>query len=173
MPNEIETSIRLAYAALAAANGFVAVRSSAVDEDSADTSFAGMHDSFLFVRGEDRVIESVKAVWASAYSDRAIAYRLQNDLPLGDISVAVVVQAMVDATRSGVVFTCDPATESARHIVVSSLYGAGEGLVSQGLEADTFIVDKTTRAVTSRLGVKREQMVVDADRGGLRRIAVS
>ena len=177
LPAELEAAIRWAYSDLTGAasgntDGFVAVRSSALGEDAAKTSFAGMHDSLLFVRGEEPVIAAVKTVWASAFNDRALAYRLERSVPLEGIAVGVVVQQMIDATRSGVLFTCDPATSSVQHVVISSLYGAGEGLVSAGLDADTYTVDKRTFTSTAQVAQKREQLLLDPDRGGLRRQAV-
>lgn len=148
---------------------WVAVRSSAVAEDAAGESFAGIHDSFLFVRGREALLAAVRGVWASAYNDRALAYRLARGLPTSGIAVAVVVQRMIEARASGVMFTVDPTSGSVHEAVVSSLYGAGEGLVSAGFDADTFTVDKETLDIHVALAEKSERLVVDAAVGGLRR----
>jgi phosphohistidine swiveling domain-containing protein len=172
-PAEMESSLRVALDRLG--EGFVAVRSSAVDEDGADSSFAGQHDSYLFQRGFTQVAEAIRRVWASAYNPRALAYRRQHggQSSFGFIPMAVVVQQMIDARASGVAFTCHPATYDTRKVVVSSLFGAGEGLVSGGLEADTFVVDKETRVQTIEAATKCDRMVFDDVRGiGLRREAL-
>ena len=87
----------------------VAVRSSAVDEDSAEHSFAGQLDSYLFVE-EPRLSEAVRAVWLSGFSERVIAYRRENGLPMPPPVPTVIVQQMVDAEVSGVAFGADPAS---------------------------------------------------------------
>ncbi len=149
---------------------WVAVRSSAADEDGASQSFAGLHDSFLFLRSPAEVQGAIVRVWASAFNARALAYRLERGLPLTGIRMAVVVQQMIDAAVSGVMFTADPVTGSVQHVVISALYGAGEGLVSAGLDADTFTVHKPDLRHTAALAHKREQLVYDAVAGaGLRR----
>lgn len=152
---------------------FVAVRSSAAGEDAAGESFAGLHDSFLYIRGRNRLLDAIRRVWASAYNDRALAYRRAKGLPLDRIAVAVIVQEMVDAEAAGVVFTANPNDGNVYEIVVSSLWGAGEGLVSAGLDADTFVVDKETLEIQERIAVKTEQLVLnEAAGGGLIRTAV-
>ncbi len=164
---ELEAELTRVHAARGLADLPVAVRSSAADEDSSGQSFAGMHDSFLFVRGIAAVQAAVRRVWASAYNERALAYRRARGLALTDIAVAVVVQRMVDASRSGVLFTCDPATSSVHSVVVSALYGAGEGLVSGGLDADTFTVEKRGLALVSKVVDKSERMVARSGGDGL------
>lgn len=171
LPGELENQLSDALDGLT--EGCVAVRSSAVDEDAADLSFAGLHDSFLYQRGFEQVRDSVRRVWASAYNERALAYRLKHagQAALGLVPMAVVVQRMVDARTSGVAFTCEPATYDTSKVVVSSLWGAGEGLVSAGLDADTFVFDKQSGSIESSLTTKPEQLIADAERGGLRREA--
>lgn len=139
----------------------LAVRSSAIDEDAAELSFAGLHDSFLFQRGSEDVCAAVRRVWASAYNERALAYRLAHAGQQGVrlVPMAVVIQVMIDARTSGVAFTCEPATYDTSKVVVSSLWGAGEGLVSEGLDADTFVVDKQSGEILSQIVAKPERMV--------------
>jgi pyruvate,water dikinase len=169
LPPELQHQVRNHHENVFAAEEYVAVRSSALDEDSAEKSFAGMHDSFLFVRGEREILRAIRHVWASAFNERAVVYRLRSGLPLGEIAVAVVVQKMINAARSGVIFTCNPGTNSVHQVVVSSLYGVGEGLVSAGLEADTFTVEKESLEISSEIVPKREQFVLNAEQGGLKR----
>jgi len=174
LPAALTQAVLSAHRAAGLDGVHVAVRSSAVDEDGAGASFAGLHDSLLFVRGEKALLLAIRRVWASAYNDRALAYRRQQGLPLDDIAVAVVIQKMVSARVSGVAFTADPLTGNVHRIVVSALYGAGEGLVSAGLDADTFGVDKDTFAIDRRLARKDETMVLDAEAGsGLKRVPVA
>ena len=166
IPAEVAGEIEAAFASCIPAGEFVAVRSSASDEDGSDHSFAGMHDSFLFIKGIDSVLAHIKQVWASAFNERAIAYRLENGLDVDQISVAVVVQQMIDAQASGVIFTCNPANGRTDQVVVSSVFGIGEGLVSGGLAADTFVISKVDKQVESDVVEKPQQMVFDSARGG-------
>ncbi len=165
LPADLLTAIHTAHASTIRGDAFLAVRSSACDEDSASQSFAGLHDSFLFVRGEAQLLAAIRKVWASAYNDRAIAYRLERGLRVDDISIAVVVQTMIDARVSGVMFTVNPVSGNVGEVVISSLFGAGEGLVSAGLDADTFTVTKATLAITTQLADKTEQVRFDRESG--------
>jgi phosphohistidine swiveling domain-containing protein len=162
----LEEAIAAAHAARIGEDAFVAVRSSAAGEDAAGESFAGLHDSFLFVRGRESILESVRKVWASAYNERALAYRRAKGISLDGIAVAVVVQTMVEARTSGVMFTANPNTGSVHEVVISSLWGAGEGLVSAGFDADTYVVDKETLEVAETIAPKTEQLVLDREAGG-------
>jgi rifampicin phosphotransferase len=173
LPRGLEAEIAAAHAARIGEDAYVAVRSSAAGEDAAGESFAGLHDSFLFIRGRDRLLEALRKVWASAWNERALAYRRAKGIPLDGIAVAVIVQRMIEARASGVLFTANPNTGSVHEAVVSSLWGAGEGLVSAGLDADTFIVDKETLEISAAVAVKAEQLVLDhAAGGGLVRVPV-
>jgi pyruvate,water dikinase len=165
-PPELDDAIAGAHATLVPSDAFVAVRSSATGEDTAADSFAGLHDSFLFVRGREDVLSAVRKVWASAYNPRALAYRRSRGLALEGIAVGVVVQQMIEADTSGVMFTVNPNSGDVYELVISSLYGAGEGLVSAGLDADTFVVDKETLEITSDIVSKQEQMIFDVAAGG-------
>ena len=162
----LEQAIERAHAArIGDLETLVAVRSSAVGEDSSGESFAGLHDSFLFVKGREALLEAIRRVWASAFNERALAYRRARGLPLDRIAIAVVVQEMVEARASGVLFTANPNDGNVHEIVISALWGAGEGLVSAGLDADTWIVDKETLAVTEQIAGKRERLVLDRAAG--------
>ncbi|MDY7093584.1 MAG: PEP/pyruvate-binding domain-containing protein [Acidobacteriota bacterium] len=158
----------------------LAVRSSAVGEDGVEHSFAGLHDSFLFRRSAESVAEAILQVWASAFNDRALAYRRSRGLGVEGIEVAVVVQEMIDAAVSGVLFTAHPTTGEVREMVLSALYGAGEGLVSAGLEADSWVLTKAgllsqdELAIQPQIVTKDEQLVFDQRAGeGLRREPVA
>ncbi|HKH47622.1 MAG TPA: PEP/pyruvate-binding domain-containing protein [Thermoanaerobaculia bacterium] len=162
----LEQAIERAHAArIGGLETLVAVRSSAVGEDAAGESFAGLHDSFLFVKGREALLDAIRRVWASAFNERALAYRRARNLPLDRIAIAVVVQQMVDARSSGVLFTANPNDGNVHEIVISALWGAGEGLVSAGLDADTWIVDKESLAVAEQIAEKREELVLDRAAG--------
>ena len=150
----------------------LAVRSSAADEDGSGGSFAGLHDSVLSVQGLPAVLAALREVWASGWSERALAYRLARGLSPAQVEMAVVVQKMVPARVSGVLFTADPATGDFLQIVINSLYGLGEGLVGLGLEADLYTVQKEELTIEARLADKREQAVPGGTAGEVKRIPV-
>lgn len=173
MPAELASAILSARERFLPADALLAVRSSAVGEDGEGLSFAGLHDSFMFVGGGEELLDSVRDVWASAYTERALTYRFRQGMPLRGAGVAVVVQAMVDALVSGVMFTANPSTGNVHEVVVNSLYGAGEGLVGAGLEADTYVVAKDSLEVQQRLVEKKVKLVRSAGgRSGLERVSV-
>ncbi len=153
-------------------SGGVAVRSSALQEDSGKASFAGLHDSFLFIQDQEALLDSLRRVWASFFSQPALEYRRARGLPLNGDAMAVVVQQMVPAHVSGVLFTANPDSGNVHEIVISALYGAGEGLVGQGMPADRWVIDKWSLEVEGRIADKREQLVADPSWGGLQRESV-
>jgi pyruvate,water dikinase len=172
IPGELRAAVETACAEVLG-EGHVAVRSSATEEDTAEASFAGLHDSVLFVRGLDEVLAAVRRVWASAYNDRALAYRRARGYALEDIAVGVIVQRMIEGTTSGVMFTVNPTSADAQEIVVNATFGAGEGLVSGAVDADTFVWDKQTRGIRKDIAVKEEQLVLNTARGrGVIRVPV-
>ncbi len=164
---EARGAIADAYHALGKGHdALVAVRSSAVGEDSAAASFAGQHDTFLFVKGADTVVAAVAACWASAFSERALTYRHRNGIGLDDIRIAVVVQEMVFGEVSGVLFTANAITNNEDEAVLSATYGLGEGLVSGELDADSWVIDRAARKVVkAEIAGKAQCIVFDAARG--------
>lgn len=138
LPDAFAQPILDAYARLGRPR--VAVRSSARKEDSAARSFAGQHDTFLDVSGDEALLEAVKGCWASLWSERAAAYR---DPTAAPGSIAVVVQQMVPADVSGVLFTVDPVGGQVGRMVVEACHGLGEGLVSGKVSSDFFALDDT------------------------------
>lgn len=139
--------------------GAVAVRSSAVGEDSARLSFAGQYTTLLNVIGLDAVTMAVCACWASAWSAEVLRYRLMNDLSLQGVEMAVIIQAIVAAEKSGVLFTVNPATGSDEELVVSAAYGLGEAVVSGAVDPDTVVLERATGAVREELiGAKEERI---------------
>src|SRR4051812_45830915 len=172
IPAGLAREVAVAHEALGFGDGPVAVRSSAADEDGAGGSFAGVHDSFLAIRGVPAVLEAVRGVWVSGYGERALSYRLAHGMPLARTEMAVVVQCMVPARVSGVLFTADPVTGDTQRIVISSLYGLGEGLVGLELDADRYVLDKETLTPETILAEKRERMMPGAS-GEMERVGVA
>jgi pyruvate,water dikinase len=157
LDSRTQTVLAEAYANVG--EGAVAVRSSAVGEDSARLSFAGQYTTRLNVVGLDAVTEAVQACWASAWSVNALRYRLMNDLSLRGVEMAVVIQTIVAAEKSGVLFTVNPATGSDDEFVVSAAYGLGEAVVSGAVDPDTVVLARSTGAVRKEtLGAKEERI---------------
>ena len=157
LPAQVEEELFRTIETMNLGETFLAIRSSAIDEDSPTASFAGQHSSFLYQKGDDAISASVRRCWASGFSERALAYRQEQGLPVSDIRVAVVIQEMVPAAVSGVAFSRNPAAPLDRdQIIVDAVYGLGEGLVSGALESDHFTVDRRTQSVEAKIARKAE-----------------
>ncbi|WP_434347204.1 phosphoenolpyruvate synthase [Myxococcus virescens] len=162
VPERLRAAILEAYQQLGADRA-VAVRSSATSEDSAATSFAGMHESFTHVLGDDALMDALRACWASAYGERVVAYRKAEGLT-EEPAIAVVVQAMVDAACAGVMFTADPSSGDTGRIVIEAAWGLGEVVVGGQVEPDTYSVSKKEpRVCEVRVGDKSVRLVRDAE----------
>lgn len=169
LPDAVRQELETALRTCGFGDGPVAVRSSGLDEDSAENSFAGQFSSFLFQTGADPICRALRLCWASAFSRRALAYRKERGLSLQGIGVGVVIQRMVDAERAGVAFSRHPIHVLARdEVLISAVLGAGEGLVSGALNADDYVCDRVQGSVVSRPANKIEMLVRSPD-GGLRR----
>lgn len=155
IPPAAEEQIRREYAALCALCGVedipVAVRSSATSEDSPDASFAGEHDTYLWVRGADEVLVKIRSCWASLYTDRAIAYREEMGYHHDDVDMSVAVQKMVHPRSAGVAFTLDPTNGDRSGICIDAAWGFGEGVVSGDVTPDNFLVDKVLWNINRRI----------------------
>ena len=155
MPSEVEEAIRAGYLELSARSGVtdvpVAVRSSATSEDSPDASFAGEHDTYLWVRGGDDVIDAVRRCWASLFTDRATCYRVEMGYEHRSVEMCVVVQKMVRPTAAGVAFTLNPTDGDRSQIAIDSAWGFGEGVVSGEITPDNFLIDKVIREIGRRV----------------------
>jgi phosphohistidine swiveling domain-containing protein len=139
-----------------AGNQALAVRSSATAEDLPQASFAGQQDTFLNVRGRQALVEAVRGCWSSLWTARALAYRQRQGIAPGDVSLAVVVQEMVPAERSGVLFTINPLTGAQDEMLVNATWGLGEALVAGRVNPDTLVLDKDSGAIKEQqLGDKR------------------
>jgi pyruvate,water dikinase len=136
----------------------VAVRSSATGEDAAEASFAGLQDTYLWVCGEQELIEHVRRCWASLYNAEAVAYRRRFGLAERDLAMAVVVQRMVEPRCAGVMFTCSPATGDRSVISVEACWGLGSALVSGDVTPDRFVVSKVTGEILRRTVVAKPRL---------------
>jgi pyruvate,water dikinase len=149
VPEAVREAVVRAYRELGDAEP-VAVRSSATSEDSADASFAGLQDTYLWVRGEDSVLAYLRRCWASLYNVESVAYRLRRRLPEDGLAMGVVVQRMVDPRCAGVMFTRSPLTGDRSVVAVEAAWGLGSALVSGDVTPDRFVVNKVTREVVKR-----------------------
>jgi pyruvate,water dikinase len=128
----------------------VAIRSSATSEDSAEASFAGLQDTYLWVRGVDSVIEHVRKCWASLYSVESVMYRRRLKLPEKGLAMGVVIQRMIDSRCSGVMFTRSPTTGDRSVIVLEASWGLGSAIVSGEVTPDKYVIGKITGEITGR-----------------------
>ena len=141
----------------------VAVRSSAVGEDSAKASFAGLHESYLNVKGPEELLEHIKLVWASTWSDAAILYRKEIGLNVEKSSMAVVVQELVQGQKSGVIFGQSPVDHS--KAMIEAVYGLNQGLVDGTVEPDRWVIERDSGQIVSHTPALRNKVVVPASKG--------
>ncbi len=145
-----------------------AARSSATAEDLPDHSFAGQYDSYLGVSGLTECIEAIKKCWASLWTQRAFEYRRQNGIDHLKADMAVIVQELIDADTSGVIFTADPLTGRRESIVIESCFGLGDALVSGKVTPDRFMHDKKKHKLqTWSISEKKIEHVLD-DKGTIK-----
>jgi pyruvate,water dikinase len=150
LPGDVAAAITAAYEGLGPEVP-VAVRSSAVGEDAAEASFAGLQDTYLWLRGADAVLDHVRRCWASLYNTEAVSYRLRQQMPEHDVAMAVVVQQMADPRSAGVMFTCSPTTGDRSVIAIEGSWGLGSVLVGGEVTPDTFVVSKVTGEIVRRV----------------------
>ncbi len=146
LPAEVTADIKTAYEQLGA--GTVAVRSSATAEDLPGQSFAGQHDSFLNISGFAALKSHVKRCWASLWNPQAISYRQRHNIDQHRVAMGVVVQTMVPAEVSGVLFTVDPQGQHDNCMVANATRGLGEGLVAGEIAADHCVLPRQAHSVS-------------------------
>lgn len=168
VPADVEGAVRSAYSALGP-EAPVAVRSSATAEDLPFASFAGQQDTYLNVVGAEAVLQAVRKCWASLWTDRAVSYRSSNGIDHAAVTLAVVVQQMVDADAAGVLFTANPVTGRRREAVIDANPGLGEAVVSGAVNPDHFVVDSLTGKITERHIGDRKVVIRSAPGGGTER----
>jgi pyruvate,water dikinase len=142
----------------------VAVRSSATAEDLPDASFAGQQETFLNVTGED-LLERIRECWASLFTQRAIYYRQEQGFDHSAVDIAVVVQEMVDADESGVMFTSHPST-GAPVVTIEAAWGLGEAVVSGAVTPDNYVINRATGDLKEKsVATKKVMHVRDPETG--------
>jgi pyruvate, water dikinase len=174
LPGPVRQVLREAYSKLfdGGAPGPVAVRSSATAEDSAEASFAGLQDTLLWILDFDSLERALLQCWASLYSVPSISYRRKREMPEHEVSMAVVVQRMVDSRTAGVLFTRSPTSGDRSVIVIEGAWGLGSAVVSGEVTPDHWVVGKITGEVTVR--EIREKHILHAPRseGGTEELEV-
>lgn len=164
MPQDVRLALLAAYANLTTEGvKAVAVRSSATAEDLPTASFAGQQETFLNVRGEEALLDTVQRCWASLWTARAIAYRARQGIAPQDVSLAVVVQAMVDADVSGVLFTANPNSGARDELLVEAGFDLGEAIVSGQVTPDTFLISRQDLTVKEAHLSAKKSMVVGSE----------
>jgi len=175
LPSELYEELVRAYHRLGERCGLdtpsVAVRSSALDEDGAGASFAGQHETYLNVVGAEAVAEAVARCWASVHSSRALEYRRGQGLPLDEVRIAVLVQQLIPADVSSVIFSANPVTGSRDEVMINASWGLGESIVGGTVTPDTYVVRKADMTIVSRQIAEKRQMTVMVP-GGTREVEV-
>jgi len=144
MPKDIANEINRSFKELD--TKYVAVRSSATAEDGKDHAWAGQLESYLNTTQED-LLEKVKKCWSSLFTPRAIFYRFEKSLHSTKISVAVVIQKMVESEVSGIAFSVHPVTEDPNQLIIEAGFGLGEAIVSGSITPDSYVVEKEPRNI--------------------------
>jgi len=163
IPSEIEKEFKEIITAQFKGKSVV-VRSSAPDEDAASASFAGLHESYVNIKGVDKILDHIRKVWASLWSDAALLYRQEIGLDIKKSSMAVVIQEIVVGDKSGVAFSKSPNNDSQG--IVESVYGLNQGLVDGAIEPDRWIMARENRSVVSHTPAKRKQWMIP-DKSGV------
>ena len=169
-PPALQHEIETAYETFARQFGvrFCAVRSSATTEDLEGASFAGLQDTYLNVTGTDQVIAAVRKCWGSLFTPRVLIYRHRKGFDQRTVRLAVLIQKMVDATVSGILFTRDPNTGE-NHMIVEAGWGLGEAIVGGEVTPDHYVIDGATQKVIHKQLSEQRIRLVRAEGGGNRR----
>jgi pyruvate, water dikinase len=165
MPKDLEQDIVKAFKELG--SPFVAVRSSATAEDSSDASWAGELETYLNTT-EKTLLENVKLCWSSLFTPRAIFYRHEKDLVKTKVSVAVVVQSMIDSEISGITFTVHPVTQDKNQMIIEAGYGLGEAIVSGSITPDAYVINKQDFSLIDINIATQEREIVKCLRKGVK-----
>lgn len=165
IPDDIILAIHQDYLNLGKGEPAVAVRSSATAEDLPELSFAGQQETFLNVRGEAALQKAVRRCWASLWTARAISYRYRMGIEQQSITMGVVVQMMVPADISGVLFTANPTTGNRAELVINASFGLGEAIVAGQVTPDTYVIDKV-RLTPKEIVLGTKQVMIVADGQG-------
>ena len=150
----------------------VAVRSSATAEDLAGASFAGQQETLLNVVGEEALLNAVRWCWSSLYTSQAIFYRQQKGFDSSSVSMALVVQRMIDSEKSGVIFTVDPVLRNRFNMIIEAVWGLGEGIVSGALTPDHYKVDRETYEMVYEFVPEKPLMFCRTGQHGIAKVDV-
>ncbi|WP_346866264.1 PEP/pyruvate-binding domain-containing protein, partial [Methanocalculus sp. MSAO_Arc2] len=141
---DLSVDVQKAIESIIDARASYSVRSSATAEDLPTASFAGQHDTLLDIIGLHAITRAILQCMASLYTDRAVSYRAANNILHRDVSMAVVVQQMIEADTSGVLFTADPVTGRRTTASIDAAFGSGEAVVSGTVTAENILLDRRT-----------------------------
>ncbi|WP_138159135.1 phosphoenolpyruvate synthase [Peptoniphilus catoniae] len=175
--DKLENEIKRAYKEFSDSIGMkdpeVAVRSSATAEDLPDASFAGQQDTYLHIRGEEKLLEYVRKCFASLWTSRAIYYREKQNFDHFEVSLSVVVQKMVNSEKSGVMFTANPINGNKDEMMINASWGLGEAVVSGIVTPDEYIIDKKTKEIKEKhIATKNFMVIKKADGIGTEQVNV-
>ncbi len=143
----------------------VAVRSSATAEDLPGTSFAGQYDTYLNVTGIQELNKSIKKCWASLWNTRALSYRLKQGIDSKELAHGVVVQELIDASKSGILFTANPVNGRRDQMLLNSSWGLGEAIVGGEVNPDQWVIDKVNGTVMEENIARKAVKVIRKDQG--------
>ncbi len=163
LPENLTRDILSSFKTLGAT--YVAVRSSATAEDGAEHAWAGQLDTYLNTT-EDELLKNVKRCWASLFTPRAIFYRFEKGLAATHISVAVVIQKMVESEFSGIAFSVHPVTEDRNQMIIEAGFGLGEAIVSGQVTPDSYVVTKSPRDIVDINVSEQSRALYRAEAGG-------
>ncbi|MDO8259887.1 MAG: PEP/pyruvate-binding domain-containing protein, partial [Candidatus Magasanikbacteria bacterium] len=162
VPDDIKSLVLKNYKNLK--SEYVAVRSSATAEDSVSLAWAGQLDSFLNTT-ENSILQNIKKCWASLFTPRAIFYRFENKLDKTKISVAVVVQKMIQAQKSGIAFSVHPVTQDRNQAIIEAGFGLGEAIVSGAITPDSYVVNKNKLSIID-ININQQKRALYKKMGG-------
>ncbi len=167
-PDGIRREIDAAYGKLG--EGAVAVRSSATAEDLPDTSFAGQYSSYLNISGREELVTHIRRCWASLWNYRALSYRLRRNAGGDDPAHGVVVQRMVDAGKSGVLFTANPVNGRRDQMLLDASWGLGELIVGGEVTPDEWVITHDTGRILRETIADKVRMTVQREGGVCERV---
>ncbi len=163
MPEDIASEIQKSFEKLD--TQYVAVRSSATAEDSQSAAWAGQLDTFLNTT-QETLLKNVQRCWASLFTPRAIFYRMEQGLKKSHVSVAVVVQEMIQSEVSGIAFSVHPVTEDRDQIIIEAGWGLGEAIVSGSITPDSYVVSKKNKTIIDvNISEQEKKLEYDAKTG--------
>ncbi|MCR5775164.1 MAG: phosphoenolpyruvate synthase, partial [Lachnospiraceae bacterium] len=171
IPADIQHEIEDFYTGPGKKNARIAVRSSATAEDLEDASFAGQQETYLNVTGMEDLLSKIRMCYASLWGDRAVSYRKNSGYDKEKVSLAVVIQEMVESEAAGVMFTSDPAGDR-ENVHINASYGLGEAVVSGIVNPDEYICDRNGTVLKEVIGSKEEEIIYSADNRGTVKVPV-